>query len=230
MSGLYGLIFDVDGVIADTETLNARVTARVFDELFGLKNITREDFSAGIGRSAEEYVKAGLKAHGIKTTNQQIQKATKVRQDYFLQVLADESLIPLPGVLELMDEALKNESFRLAIATSGTPEKSRAVLKAAKVPFEKMIYVNGSDVTRKKPCPDIFLLAARHMAIGSFKCAVIEDSANGIRAAKAAGSKCIAVTNTFTAENLRDADLICDSLTEITIQNIIELIKHGAEE
>jgi len=230
MSGLYGLIFDVDGVIADTETLNARVTARVFAELFGLENVNREDFSAGIGRSAEEYVKAGLKAHGIITTDQQIQKATKVRQDYFLQVLADESLVPFPGVLKLMDEALKNESFRLAIATSGTPKKSRAVLEAAKVPYEKMIYVNGNDVTHKKPCPDLFLLAARHMAIDPSKCVIIEDSPNGIHAAKAAGSKCIAVTNTFTTENLRDADLICDCLEEITIENIIELIEHGAKE
>lgn len=229
MSRLYGLIFDVDGVIADTEALNARVTARVFAELFGLDNIIREDFSDGVGRSAEEYVKAGLKAHAIITTDQQIQKATRVRQEYFLKVLDEEFLIPFPGVLELMDEALKNKSFRLAIATSGTPEKSLAVLKAAEVPYEKMIYVNGNDVTHKKPCPDIFLLAARRLAIDPCKCVIIEDSPNGIHAAKAAGSKCIAVTNTFTTENLRDADLICNSLEEITIENIIELIEHGAE-
>ncbi len=229
MSRLYGLIFDVDGVIADTETLNARVTARVFAELFGLDNIDREDFSAGIGRSAEEYVRAGLKAHGIITTDQQIQKATRVRQEYFLQILAEESLVPFPGVLELMEDALENESFRLAIATSGTPEKSRAVLKAAKVPFGKMIYINGNDVTHKKPCPDIFLLAAERMAIDPSKCVIIEDSPNGIHAAKAAGSKCIAVTNTFTSENLGEADLICESLEEITLENIIELIEHGAE-
>lgn len=226
---MYGLIFDVDGVIADTETLNARVTARVFAELFGLDNIDREDFSAGIGRSAEEYVRAGLKAHGIITTDQQIQKATRVRQEYFLQILAEESLVPFPGVLELMEDALENESFRLAIATSGTPEKSRAVLKAAKVPFGKMIYINGNDVTHKKPCPDIFLLAAERMAIDPSKCVIIEDSPNGIHAAKAAGSKCIAVTNTFTSENLGEADLICESLEEITLENIIELIEHGAE-
>lgn len=226
---MYGLIFDVDGVIADTETLNARVTARVFAELFGLDNIDREDFSAGIGRSAEEYVRAGLTAHGIIATDQQIQEATRVRQEYFLQILAEESLVPFPGVLELMEDALENESFRLAIATSGTPEKSRAVLKAAKVPFGKMIYINGNDVTHKKPCPDIFLLAAERMAIDPSKCVIIEDSPNGIHAAKAAGSKCIAVTNTFTSENLGEADLICESLEEITLENIIELIEHGAE-
>jgi HAD superfamily hydrolase (TIGR01509 family) len=224
---LYGLIFDVDGIIADTETLNARVTARVFAELFGLNNVVREDFHAGIGRSAEEYVKAGFIAHGIVPTNQQIRKATRIRQEYFIQIMNDESLPSFPGVLKLMEEAMMNENFRLAIATSGTPEKSRAVLNAAKVPYEKMVYVNGHDVEHKKPCPDLFLLAARHMAIDPTDCVIIEDSPNGIRAAKAAGSKCIAVTNTFTAENLKEADLILESLEEITLNTIIELIEHA---
>lgn len=228
MSRLYGLIFDVDGVIADIEDLNARVTVRVFAELFGLDNVVREDFEAGIGRAAEEYVKAGAKAHGIEPTDEQVQKATRVRQEYFLQVLSDESLLPFPGVLELMAEAMKNESFRLAIATSVTLEKSRAVLNAAKVPYEEMVYVNGNDVTHKKPCPDLFLLAAERMAIDPAGCVVIEDSPNGIRAAKAARSRCIAVTNTFTAENLAEADLICNSLEEITLEIITELIEHRA--
>jgi len=228
MSRLYGLIFDVDGVIADTEALNARVTTRVFAELFGLDNVVREDFDAGIGRAAEEYVKAGARAHGIEPTDEQVQKATRVRQEYFLQILSDEPLPPFPGVLELMAEAMKNESFRLAIATSGTLEKSRAVLNAAKVPYEEMVYVNGNDVTHKKPCPELFLLAAEHMAIDPADCVVIEDAPNGIQAAKAARSRCIAVTNTFTTENLAEADLICNSLEEITLETITELIEQSA--
>lgn len=228
MSRLYGLIFDVDGIIADTEALNARVTARVFAELFGLDNVVREDFDAGIGRAAEEYVKAGARAHGIDPTDEQVQKATRVRQEYFLQILSDEPLPPFPGVLELMAEAMKNKSFRLAIATSGTLEKSRAVLNAAKVPYEEMVYVNGNDVTHKKPCPELFLLAAEHMTIDPADCVVIEDAPNGIQAAKAARLRCIAVTNTFTAENLAEADLICNSLEEITLDTITELIEHSA--
>ena len=228
MSIIYGLIFDVDGVIADTETLNARATVRVFAELFGLDNVVREDFDAGIGRAAEEYVKAGARAHGIESTDKQVQKATGVHQEYFLQVLSDEPMPPFAGVLELMAEAMKNESFRVAIATSGTFEKSRAVLNATKVPYEEMVYVNGNEVTHKKPYPELFLLAAERMAIDPADCVVIEDSPNGIQAAKTAGSKCIAVTNTFTAENLAEADLICNSLEEITLEVITGLIEHDA--
>jgi len=228
MSRLYGLIFDVDGVIADTEALNARVTARVFAELFGLDNVARKDFNDGIGCAAEEYVKAGARAHGIELTDQKVQKATRLRQEYFLQVLSVEPLPPFPGVLELMAEAMKNENFRLAIATSGTLEKSRAVLNATKVPYEEMVYVNGNDVTHKKPYPELFLLAAERMAIDPADCVVIEDAPNGVRAAKAARAKCIAVTNTTTIENLAEADLVCDSLEEVTLQTITELIDQNA--
>jgi len=64
MPQLYGLIFDVDGVIADTEPLNARVTIRVLKDMFGLEGVADGDFEAGIGRGAEAYVKAGATAHG----------------------------------------------------------------------------------------------------------------------------------------------------------------------
>ena len=228
MSELYGLIFDVDGVIADSEAINARVTIEVFAELFGLDNVVREDFNAGIGRSAEEYVKAGARIHGIDLSDEEARKVTKVRQEYFLQILKVEPLPPFPGVLELMQEAMRNESFRLAIATSGTLEKSRAVLNATDVPYEEMIYVNGNDVAQKKPSPELFLLAAKRMEIDPARCVVIEDARNGIQAAKAAGSKCIAVTNTFAGERLAEADLICSSLEEITLETIRGLIEREA--
>lgn len=205
-----------------------RVTIRVFAELFGLDNVVRKDFNAGIGRAAEEYVKAGARAHGLELRDEEVQRATRVRQEYFLQILRVEPLPPFPGVLELMAEAMRNESFRLAIATSGTLEKSRAVLNATKVPYEEMVYVNGNGVARKKPSPELFLLAAERMAIDPAVCVVIEDAPNGIQAAKAAGSRCIAVTNTFAAEHLVEADLICNSLEEVTLEVITELIEHNA--
>jgi len=224
MSKLYGLIFDVDGVIADTEAVNARASIKVFAELFGVRGVERKDFDAGIGRGAEEYVKAGARAHGLELTDKQVQQATKLRQEYFLKVLSEEPLPPFPGVLELMDNALRSPDFRVAIATSGTLEKSRAVLNAAKVPYEKMVYISGNDVTHKKPDPELFLLAAKGMAIDPVDCVVIEDAPNGVRAAKAAGANCIAVTKSTTAENLSEADLVCDSLEQIKLDMIRGLI------
>lgn len=224
MNKLYGLIFDVDGVIADTEAVNARASIKVFADLFGVEGVVREDFEAGLGRGAEEYVKAAARVHGLELTDEQVEQATQLRQDYFLNILSEEPLPPFPGVLELMDEAMQREDFRVAIATSGTLEKSRAVLNAVGVPYRKMVYINGNDVKHKKPDPELFLIAAQRMGIEPAHCVVIEDAPNGVQAAKAAGAKCIAVTNSTNAENLCEADLICDSLEQINLNIIRKLV------
>jgi len=148
-----------------------------------------------------------------------------LRQEYFLNVLSEEPLPPFPGVLELMEKAMQSRDFRVAIATSGTFEKSRAVLDATGVPYQEMVYITGSDVKNKKPNPELFLLAAERMGIESANCVVIEDAPNGVQAAKAAGAKCIAVTNSTNAANLSQADLVCDSLEQIDLQTIVRLIQ-----
>ena len=224
MSKLYGLIFDVDGVIADTEAVNARVSIKVFADLFGIEGVVREDFEAGLGRGAQEYVKAGARVHGLELTDEQVEEATRLRQERFLKLLEEEPLPPFPGVLELMEEAMNREDFRVAIATSGTLEKSSAVLNAAKVPYRQMVYINGNDVRNKKPDPELFLLAAAGIGIDPADCVVIEDAPNGIQAAKAAGTRCIAVTNSADTAKLQKADLICDSLEQIDLETIVTLI------
>ena len=224
MSKTYGLIFDVDGVIADTEAVNAGVSIKVFAELFGIEGVVREDFEAGLGRGAQEYVKAAARVHGMELTDEQVEEATRLRQEYFLDILSKEPLPPFPGVLELMEKAMQREDFRVAIATSGTLAKSSAVLNAAKVPYKQMVYINGNDVKNKKPDPELFLLAAAGIGIDPADCVVIEDAPNGIQAAKAAGAKCIAVTNSTSATKLAEANLVYDSLEQISIETIRKLI------
>jgi len=223
--GQYGLIFDVDGVIADTEGVNARASIRVFAELFGIDAVKREDFQAGIGRGAEAYVQAAATIHGLKLSAEQVEKATELRQQYFLQILKAEPLDAFPGVLELINQAISRDDFRVAIATSSTFEKSSAVLDSAGIDHRLLAYITGDNVQHKKPDPELFLLAAERIGISPAKCVVIEDAPNGVAAAKAAGAKCIAVTNTVTAAELIDTDIICQSLEEINLNTIIDLLK-----
>jgi len=220
----YGLIFDVDGVIANTEAVNARVSIRVFEDLFGLYGIRREDFEAGLGRGAADYVRAAARVHGLQLSDEQVERATALRQEYFLKVLSAEPLPPLPGVMELIDSGLASDDFRLAIATSGTLEKSRAVLDATGVPYDRMVYVNGNDVKNKKPDPQLFLVAIQRLALPADRCVVIEDAPNGIEAALAAGVRVVAVTTSATEDNLADAHLIVDSLEELDLNMLRNLI------
>ena len=221
----YGLIFDVDGVIADTEAVNAQASIEMFEEIFGLKGVRRRDFEAGLGRGAAAYVRAAATVHGLKLTDKQVEDATKMRQEKFLDMLENRPLAAFAGVLELMQAATSRDDFGLAIATSSTRQKSEAVLKSAQVPYRQMTYITGSDIKKKKPDPELFVTAARHAGVEPTRCVVIEDAPDGVAAAKSAGCKCIAVTNSTTAEKLTDADLIVDSLAEVNIERVLTLLK-----
>lgn len=224
MKAEYGLIFDVDGLIANTEPINAKVTIRILAERFGLKDVKDEDFTLGYGRGAEEYVKAGARVHGLELTEEQARAAAEVREHRLAQTVREEGLPAFPGVLDLIHAALTQGDFRLSIATSATRELSEAILTAVKVPYERMAYVSGSDVTKKKPDPQIFLIAIRRLGLPADRCVVFEDAPSGVQAAKAAGAKCIAVTNTVSANELGGADLITDSLEKVSLQTIRKLI------
>lgn len=220
----YGLIFDVDGLIANTEPINAKVTIRILAEMFGLKNVKNEDFTLGYGRGAEEYVKAGARVHGLELADEQARAAAEIREHRLAQTVCEEGLPAFPGVLDLVHAALKQGGFRLSIATSATRELSEAILTAVKVPYERMAYVSGSDVTKKKPDPQIFLIAIQRLGLPAGRCVVFEDAPSGVRAAKTAGAKCVAVTNTVPAAELAGADLIVDSLEKVTLDRIRELV------
>jgi HAD superfamily hydrolase (TIGR01509 family) len=224
MNAQYGLIFDVDGLIADTEPTNAKVTIRVLDEMFGLTGVKYGDFAAGYGRGAEAYVRAGARFHGLELTDEQAHAAAELRERYLVETVRKEGLPAFPGVLKLIRDALKSKDFRLAIATSATQELSEAILTAVKVPYRKMVYVSGSDVTKKKPDPQIFVIAIQRLGIEAARCVVFEDAPSGVQAAKTAGAKCIAVKNTVPAKELSGADLICDSLERVDLEILREII------
>ncbi|MHC4647064.1 MAG: HAD family hydrolase [Planctomycetota bacterium] len=165
MAKLYGLIFDVDGVIADTEGPTAEATIKVFEDLFAIKGVKREDFEAGIGKGAVAYIKAAANVHGLELNEQQVAQAEKMREQNFISLLEQSPVPAFAGVLELMNAALARPDFKLAIATSSSREMSEVAIKGAKVPYHKMAYVSGSDVKNKKPHPEIFLLAAERIGI-----------------------------------------------------------------
>ena len=221
---MYGLIFDVDGVIADTERVNAEASIKVFADLFGVQGIVRSDFEAGLGRGAAEYVRSAARVHGLELSDEQVAAATEARQANFLAMLETEPLPAFPGVLELMMAAMARDDFRVGIATSSTREKSEAVLQSAQVPYQQMAYVTGSDVKNKKPDPELFLTAAERMGLKPSCCVVIEDAPDGVAAAKAAGSGCVAVTNSASAEKLMEADWIVSTLDEVGLQTIMDLV------
>lgn len=223
-SKMQGLIFDMDGVIADTEDLNARAGIKVFEDRFELHGVVRKDFEAGVGRGAEAYMQAAAEANGRQLSDEETQQAVDLRQECLLAMLASDPLPAFPGILELMNAALASDEWAVAIATGSTKEKTIAVLDSAQVPYDQMICITGSEPHARKPAPDMFLAAAEKLGVDPSRCVVIEDSLSGVLAAAAAGTRCIAVTNSFDASRLSDADLVVDSIENVTLDTLSSLL------
>ena len=103
---------------------------------------------------------------------------------------------------------------------------SKAILEAAGInPNELDAYVTGDRIERKKPAPDLFLVAARELGLPPADCVVVEDAITGVEAATAAGAKALAVTNSFPREQLHKADKIVFSLEEVDLVSLTDLIE-----
>jgi HAD superfamily hydrolase (TIGR01509 family) len=141
------------------------------------------------------------------------------REKIFLRLIKNK-IEPMPGLFRII-ETLEKEKIDMAIGSSGTRDYIELVLEKLKLSDRFKIIVSGEDVEKGKPDPAAFLIAAERLNKMPEECLVLEDATNGVEAAKAAGMKVIGVRNPYTLkQNLSDADIIVDSLDEITAEMI----------
>jgi len=217
----YGLIFDVDGVLGDTEGVVARATIAMFQELYGVE-MKEEDFRPFIGTGAVRYVEGPAEKYGVTVD---IDKACARRTENFIAILESGEPISFPGAKELVDAAVAAEEWKVAVATSGPTDKSQATVRAAGIdPSVFNVYITGDMVTHKKPHPEIYETTAKALQLAPGHCVVVEDAITGVASAKAAGMPCIAVTNSFSAVELAEADLVVNSLAQVTLDVLKGLI------
>lgn len=180
-------IFDMDGVLIDSETFYTEMEQINFIQL-GL-NISHEEHITYQGTATDEMWKKIKAKHKVPYS---IDELVKMTNDLTIPVFKNmEKMEPMPGVIKLLDK-LKSRKIPLALASSSFPEVIEIVLDKTGLRdyFEEV--VNSRMVGKSKPAPDIFLLAANQLNISPQRCIVIEDSTNGITAAKSAGMYCIA--------------------------------------
>ncbi|MGD8237456.1 MAG: HAD family phosphatase [Armatimonadota bacterium] len=219
------MVFDVDGVIADTESLNARASVAMFRQLYAT-TVQPEDFRPFVGTGDERYVEGVAEKHGVQIDTQ---AAVDRRKQNFFQALRDGPLPALPGVLELVEAGRGDPSILVAIATSGQKSKQFPVIEGAGLKLEWFdAVITGDDVTRKKPDPQIYQLSAERLGLPPRRCVVFEDAPVGVEAALAAGMRCVAVTNTVGPVALAHADIVAESLTEVNVAGLKRLISDDA--
>ncbi|OGF44828.1 MAG: hypothetical protein A2231_12605 [Candidatus Firestonebacteria bacterium RIFOXYA2_FULL_40_8] len=204
------VIFDMDGVLTDSEPLINEAAITALKE-YGV-SAKEEDFLPFVGAGDEKYIAGVAEKYGLKYKSEM-----KARMYELYFELLPKKIKSFPGVKELLS-ALKKAGKKIAVASSADRIKVEANLNGiglALSVFDQV--VTGDDITRKKPDPEIFLIAAKKLNIPPEKCCVIEDAVNGVEASKAAGMKCIAITNSFSSEKLseKNPDRIVNSLLEI---------------
>ena len=215
---MQALIFDCDGVLVDTERDGHRVS---FNEAFAELGI---DCHWTVERYGELLLTAGgkerMRRHFDETgwpeghldRNALIARIHKLKTEIFMRLIRDGSLPLRPGIARIVDEAIAN-GIALAVCSTSNEKAVQAVVDVMLgADRSKRISVFAGDVVAaKKPAPDIYDLAARTLKLAPENCVVIEDSNNGLRAAKAAGMRCIVTVSSYTGgEDFSAADRIVD--------------------
>lgn len=205
-----GAVFDMDGLMFDSERLVYEIWQSMLDEIGLEYNI--DIYKNTVGLRADNTEKYYKSIYG-KDFDYAALKA-KSRQLFYERVERDG--VPVKkGLFELL-EYLKTQNIKISLATSTSSQTALKLLKMAKVYDYFDAFVCGDDVKNGKPHPEVFLTAAERLKLAPESCAAFEDSINGIKSASAAGMKTVMVPDFLqpTDEVLSLIDFICEDLSQ----------------
>jgi beta-phosphoglucomutase len=208
------VIFDMDGVLTDSEPLITAAAVAMFQEK-GLA-VQPEDFRPFVGTGDDRYIGGVAAKYNFALD---LPSARKRTYEIYLERVPS-GLEAFPGAVELVG-ACKNAGLKVAVASSADRIKIDANLKKIGLPPQMWdAIVTAEDVLHKKPAPDIYLASARKLGLPPERCVAVEDAVSGVQAAKAAGMRCVAVAQTFPPEQLQAADLVKQRISEISLDDL----------
>ncbi|MDO7887242.1 HAD family hydrolase [Hymenobacter cheonanensis] len=210
------VIFDMDGVIIDTEPIHHQAFFTQFAEL-GI-TVPDELYASFLGSSTRNVFQQLKQQFGLP---QEVEALLLRKRELFNQTFdTDASLDLLPGVRALIED-IQRHGIQLVVASSASKATIARVFKRFGLAPYFAHVVSGEDFAQSKPNPAIFLHAASQAETPVTECIVIEDSANGVAAAKAAGIYCIGYASPHSAgQDLRRADRIIQDFSELSATQI----------
>lgn len=205
------VIFDMDGVIVDSEPLHMKV---VLDVLAGLgAPAVAADILPFIGVANRQMWAELRQRFGIRMTAEEIITAQQVKT---LEAIRSKQDILSPGLLPLL-ELIEEHNLPRAIASSSDRAVIDVVVETYGLTEAFPLRISGEDVQNSKPAPDIFLLAARKLGIAPENCLVIEDSHHGVQAALSAGMQVVGYRNSGSGnQDISAAHTVVDCLVDLT--------------
>jgi HAD superfamily hydrolase (TIGR01509 family) len=213
-SKIRAVIFDMDGVLTDSEPLINAAAIAMFQEK-GL-HVLPEDFVPFVGAGEDRYIGGVAEKYNFPLNLPQAKHRT---YEIYLD-LVPSRLQVFPGAQELV-HTCRRASLKVAVASSADRIKVAANLEKIGLPVASWdAVVTGEDVRAKKPAPEIFLSAASKLNLKPAECVVVEDAVNGVQAAKAASMRCVAVAQTFAPERLHEADLVRPNISGVSVADL----------
>lgn len=210
------IIFDLDGVIIDSEPLHCKADNQLLTEL-GI-DAPENYFDRFVGWTNEAMWEAIKNDYHI---TEFIHELTEMQMPIKLNLLQEGDYKVIPGIVELLEE-IKTMHIPTAIASSSPKLFIQAAIEKLGLKQYFSVILSGEEVKRSKPEPDIFLKAAELLNVNPSECLVLEDSKSGTAAAKKAGMKCIGYQNVNSGEqDLSKADLIVYEIKEIDIKKMM---------
>jgi HAD superfamily hydrolase (TIGR01509 family) len=205
------VIFDLDGVISDTNFLQSRVEENLLKK-YGINLSYKEITEKYAGMSDKEFFKTVFDDFKKKCD---INEIIKEKWENIFE-LAKKGIKPMPGALKLINR-LKNSGFKLAVSSASRKDFIKLVLSELKILNKFDAITSGTEVKKGKPNPEIFLLTAKKLKVNPKNCIVIEDGRLGMIAAKKARMKCIGLVKN-KKENY-PADKIVSNLSQLNLRD-----------
>lgn len=205
------VLFDMDGVLIDSEELILNAAIAALRE-FGIEALP-EDFTEFVGAGENRYIGGTAEKHGAQFVPEMKDRTYEI----YAELLKATPNAVYDGVLDVLN-CVKQTYFTAVCSAADFVKVSHNLHAIGVTPGFFGTLITGSDVTRQKPFPDIFLAGAERLDIPASECIVIEDSINGVKAAKAAGMTSVAVTTSFSREILTEKvapDYIINDIREL---------------
>jgi len=216
-SSTKAVIWDMDGVIADTAPYHLEAWQEVFHKRGA--DFTEEDFRHSFGQRNDTIIRNAL---GKEVSQDEINAIARDKEESFRRRIR-QNLKPLPGAIKLI-KSLAKDGVKLALASSAPIENIQLLTRGLGIDDYFDSIICDQDVTEGKPNPQVFLLAAQRLGIEPKDCIVIEDAVAGVSAAKKAGMLCLGITNTHPRASLIEADLVVNTLEEVTVSDLEQLL------
>jgi beta-phosphoglucomutase len=200
------VLFDMDGVIVDSEPLHVAAFQATLKR-YG-HELSEEQYKQHFAGRTDE---AGFKQYfGFIGENVKLPIIMDEKARAYLDLAADQ-LVPYPGVVEFIRD-LAVRKVPLALVTGSLRAEAEVTLKTFGLTDHFKAIVAAEDISRSKPSPEGYLKGADALGFKPADCIVIEDAPSGVKAAKAAGMRCLAVTTTHTEEELKEATALVGRL------------------